>query len=122
MWLVLGAQPARLLLPGEGSAGAWEEQMRAEAAHGHRGRVEARGCSRGRPQEARGTRSFRRELSPAGTLMLDFPSPAWKGVNVCYSQPPRLRMFVTRLWAVHQAPVCGAGLEGTPQILSAGIP
>lgn len=32
MWLVLGAQQARLLLPGEGSAGAWEEQMRAEAA------------------------------------------------------------------------------------------
>lgn len=95
MWLVLGAQQARLLLPGEGSAGAWEEQMRAEAARGHRGRVEARGCSRGGPQEARGTRSFRRELSPAGALMLEFLSPAWKGVNVCCSQPPCLRMRVT---------------------------
>lgn len=39
--------------------------------------------------------SFRRELSPAGTLVLDFRSPAWEGVNVCYPQPPCLRMFVT---------------------------
>lgn len=38
MWLVLGAQQVRLSLPGEGSAGAWEQQTGAEAACDHRGR------------------------------------------------------------------------------------
>lgn len=84
--------------------------------------MEACGCSRGRPPEARGTWSFRRELSPADTLMLDFRSPAWKGVNICYSQPSCLRMFVTAAVGDASGSCTWRGLEGTPELLTGGIP
>lgn len=102
MWLVLRAQQARLLLPGEGSAGTWEEQMRAEAAHvtqrqggstwlqpgeGHR-RPEGRGLPQG--------------LQPCRHLDVGVPVSSVEGSERLLL-PAALSGCVSRQpWAVHQ--------------------
>ena len=103
----LGAQQVWPLLPGEGSAGAWEEEATGAEmeARGHR---QGRPPAAGRDKEQNLPLSFRRQLGPADTLMSDFWSPDWEGQNKC----PVCGQSLRQQWRTSQAPIRGGAQKG----------